>query len=113
MEELQRKCVRHVRKPLSKSLLQEVKAAEAQKEKEVKGEGVEDEVKIKEEEEKVVVKEEEAKEKEREALTKDAKGENRDWKRNGMWPSPRVWMVFDVLLQMSGGWSGLTPRSRC
>ena len=54
MEELQRKCVRHVRKPLSKSLLQEVKAAEAQKEKEVKGEGVEDEVKIKEEEEKLV-----------------------------------------------------------
>ena len=38
-EELQRKCVKHVRKPLSKALLQEIKAAEAQKaEQDVKNE---------------------------------------------------------------------------
>ncbi|OAX39133.1 hypothetical protein K503DRAFT_769766 [Rhizopogon vinicolor AM-OR11-026] len=33
LEELQRKCLKHVRKPLSKSMLEEVKAAEAEKEK--------------------------------------------------------------------------------
>src|SRR6266436_2304559 len=31
LEELQRKCLKHVRKPLSKMLLEEVKAAEAEK----------------------------------------------------------------------------------
>lgn len=67
VEELQRKCVKHVRKPLSKSLLQEIKAAEAQKaEKDVKTEG-----------ESV-----EEKEKEKETSTKE-KSESRDWKRNG------------------------------
>ena len=72
VEELQRKCVRHVRKPLSKSLLQEIKAAEAQKaEKEPKAEG-----------ENVDEKE---KEKDKEQAVKD-KAENRDWKRNGMFP---------------------------
>ncbi|KAI0347426.1 hypothetical protein BDW22DRAFT_1322672 [Trametopsis cervina] len=67
VEELQRKCVMHVRKPLSKALLQEIKAAEALKaEKDVK-------------------KEDEAEkegDKEKEAPVKD-KPESRDWKRNG------------------------------
>lgn len=69
LEELQRKCVKHVRKPMSKALLQEVKAAEAEKaEKEQRAEGEGDE--------------EKPKEKEKDASTKD-KSENRDWKRNG------------------------------
>lgn len=63
LEELQRKCLRHVRKPLSKSLLEEVKAAETEK--------AEKEKKEKEEE-----KETEP------VVTKPA--ESRDWKRNGM-----------------------------
>lgn len=63
-EELQRKCVRHVRKPLSKMLLEEVKAAEALKaEKEVKTEEATEEKKEKE-------------------TTSKEKAENRDWKRN-------------------------------
>lgn len=81
LEELQRKCVKHVRKPLSKVLLQELKAAEAQKiekEKEAKPNGEEDTKDgIKEEED---TKEQE---KVREAPVRDAKTENRDWKRNG------------------------------
>lgn len=64
VEELQRKCVKHVRKPLSKALLQEIKAAEAQKaEQDVKREDEGD--------------------KEKEAVSKE-KTESRDWKRNGM-----------------------------
>ena len=62
---MQRKCVKHVRKPLSKALLQEIKAAEAQKaEQDVKNE------------------EEGDKEKEKDIPPKE-KTENRDWKRNG------------------------------
>lgn len=81
VEELQRKCVKHVRKPLSKSLLQEVKAAEAQKlEKDVKTEGEDEKEGDKEKEAKDKEKE---KEKEKEAPSKDGKTENRDWKRNG------------------------------
>lgn len=67
VEELVRKCVKHMRKPLSKSLLQEVKAAEnlkAENPTEADGENVEE------------------KEKKAEAPSKD-KSENRDWKRNG------------------------------
>lgn len=67
IEELQRKCVKHVRKPLSKSLLQEIKAAEAQK------------TEPKAEDENA---DEREREKEKEPTPKD-KSENRDWKRNG------------------------------
>jgi hypothetical protein len=70
VEELQRKCVKHVRKPLSKSLLQEIKAAEAQKtekEPEAEGENVD----------------EKEKDRGRELPVKE-KTENRDWKRNGI-----------------------------
>ena len=61
MEELQRKCIKHVRKPLSKTMLQELQAAEAQK-----AEQAEDGATVKKEE-----------------GVKD-KTEGRDWKRNGM-----------------------------
>ncbi|KAH9951831.1 hypothetical protein B0H21DRAFT_193892 [Amylocystis lapponica] len=67
LEELQRKCVKHVRKPLSKMLLQEVKAAEAQKaekDQTVVGEGGEEKPKPKE------------------PLVKEKANEGRDWKRN-------------------------------
>ena len=65
LEELQRKCIRHMRKPLSKMMLQELQAAEAQK-----AEQAEDGTDVPKEKE-VVVKE---------------KAEVRDWKRNGAWP---------------------------
>ena len=61
-----RKCVKHVRKPLSKSLLQEIKATEGQKPEtpaEADGENAEEKEK-------------------KEAHSKD-KTEYRDWKRNG------------------------------
>ncbi|KAL4241397.1 ARS2 family protein [Abortiporus biennis] len=65
-EELQRKCVKHVRKPMSKTLLQEVKAAEVQKaERDIKTEDN--------------VPKDNDKEKEKE---KEKQSENRDWKRN-------------------------------
>jgi hypothetical protein len=68
LEELQRKCLKHVRKPLSKMLLEEVKAAEAEKAEKVK-----DDVEDVEKEEK----------KEKETPLKERAGDNRDWKRNG------------------------------
>lgn len=68
LEELQRKCLKHARKPLSKMLLEEVKAAEAEKA----------------EKEKEKVKEEDVeKEKQKELPMKEKPAENRDWKRNG------------------------------
>ncbi|TFY69491.1 hypothetical protein EVJ58_g373 [Rhodofomes roseus] len=66
VEELQRKCVKHVRKPMSKTLLEEVKAAEA-----AQAQKVEEEQKVKGEGE----------EKPKDASGKE-KSENRDWKRN-------------------------------
>lgn len=65
LEELQRKCLKHVRKPLSKSMLEEVKAAETEK--------AEKEKREKEEEKETEI-----------ATTKPA--ESRDWRRNGMHP---------------------------
>ena len=68
LEELQRKCLKHVRKPLSKMLLEEVKAAEAEKaekEKEVDDDDVE-------------------KDEKKESPVKERAGDNRDWKRNGV-----------------------------
>lgn len=59
LEELQRKCLQHVRKPLSKSLLEEVKAAEAEKEKKERDD-----------------------DKESDAPLPPKPTENRDWKRN-------------------------------
>ena len=69
VEELQRKCVKHLRKPMSKMLLQEVQAAEASKaDKEPK---VEEGVEVA---------------KDRDASAAKEK-ENRDWKRNGTYNS--------------------------
>ncbi len=66
LEELQRKCIKHIRKPMSKMLLQEVQAAEAQK--------VDNDVKVEDNSEPAP--------KEKDSSAKDK--ENRDWKRNGM-----------------------------
>ncbi|KII96062.1 hypothetical protein PLICRDRAFT_694151 [Plicaturopsis crispa FD-325 SS-3] len=60
LEELQRKCLKHVRKPMSKTLLEEVKAAEKEKE----------------EREKIKVDDDEA------PQVKEKPAETRDWKRN-------------------------------
>lgn len=65
VEELQRKCVKHVRKPMSKALEEEVKAAEAAQAQKVE----EDKTKVDED-------------KPKEVVSKD-KLESRDWKRNG------------------------------
>ncbi|TFK43085.1 hypothetical protein BDQ12DRAFT_674366 [Crucibulum laeve] len=75
-EELQRKCLKHARKPLSKMLLDELKA-EAEK--------AEKEKKMEEDEKDSVKKEEDEKEKEKvKEVKKDTRDsrENRDWKRN-------------------------------
>jgi hypothetical protein len=66
VEELQRKCIQHRRKPLSKMLLEEVKLAEAEKAEKEKNANGDD------------------KDKEPSA-TKEVKekNDNRDWKRNG------------------------------
>ena|SRR6202790_435890 len=71
LEELQRKCLKHVRKPLSKMLLEKIKAAEAEK--------VEKEKQVKDDDE-VVEKDEK---KEKESPVRERANENRDWKRNG------------------------------
>ncbi|KAI0356500.1 hypothetical protein OH77DRAFT_1423431 [Trametes cingulata] len=64
VEELQRKCVKHLRKPMSKMLLQEVQAEAQKAEKDPKAEdGVETA-------------------KEKEVNIKEKTSENRDWKRN-------------------------------
>lgn len=70
--------MKHVRKPPSKSLLQEAKAAEALKtEKDQNGDG-------EDEKDGGTLKEEP---REKEVPPKDAKAENRDWKRNGTFRS--------------------------
>ena len=76
VEELQRKCVKHVRKPLSKSLLLELKAAEAQKGEKEGADGGEGDKENRQKEE------QREKDKEKDA-PKDGKAESRDWKRNG------------------------------
>jgi len=67
LEELQRKCLKHDRKPLSKTLLEEVKAAEAEKA---------------EKEKKVTEDDKEKDVTEKESPVKEKTNENRDWKRN-------------------------------
>jgi hypothetical protein len=77
LEELQRKCLKHARKPLSKMLLEELKAAEAEKERKVKDE---DNITVDDDKEK-------SKERERESNGKQGSGkhnDSRDWKRNGL-----------------------------
>ncbi|ETW84534.1 hypothetical protein HETIRDRAFT_35037 [Heterobasidion irregulare TC 32-1] len=78
LEELQRKCIMHVRKPLSKALKDEIKAAEADKA-------------AKDEEQEV------DKEKEKDNPTKPADG--RDWKRNDErwleWLDSKIALLID------------------
>ena len=69
LEELQRKCLKHARKPLSKAQLEGMKAADA--------ENAEKEKKSKEED---ADKEKEVK---KESTTKGST-DNKDWKRNGL-----------------------------
>jgi hypothetical protein len=86
LEELQRKCLKHARKPLSQSLLDEVKAEaeKAEKEKKDKDEEMEDVETVEKEKEKDVKKE---------GQWRD-RNENRDWKRNGLCPVMRIMMAF-------------------
>ncbi|KAF9815549.1 hypothetical protein IEO21_04549 [Rhodonia placenta] len=90
IEELQRKCVKHVRKPMSKALLQEVRAAEAQRaEREQRAEGEGDEEKLKEKD-----------------VSSKEKSENRDWKRNDeRWLE---WLDSKVALLINR--NGVDPR---
>jgi hypothetical protein len=76
LEELQRKCLKHARKPLSKSLLDEVKAEaeKAEKENRNKDDEMEDAEPVEKEKEKDM---------KREGQGRD-RNENRDWKRNGL-----------------------------
>lgn len=75
IEELQRKCVKHLRKPLSKMLLQELKVAEAEKaEKADKTQTAEGDGEQEQEQDKP---------KDKDTSAKDKSNENRDWKRNG------------------------------
>lgn len=90
LEELQRKCLKHARKPLSKALLDEVKAAEAEK--------VVKEIQDKDEEmeeAEVVEKEKEKDAPKKEATGKDRPNDNRDWKRNGVYLHTIFWMHID------------------
>ncbi|KAM5534897.1 hypothetical protein V8D89_011452 [Ganoderma adspersum] len=88
VEELQRKCVKHLRKPMSKMLLQEVQAAEASKD---------------DKEPKVEESVEAAKERDVSAAKEK---ENRDWKRNDErwleWLDSKVALLIDR--------SGVDPR---
>ncbi|KZT12870.1 uncharacterized protein LAESUDRAFT_689788 [Laetiporus sulphureus 93-53] len=81
LEELQRKCVKHVRKPMSKALLQEVKAAEEKAEQEQRAQAEGDDEK-----------------KEKEVAIKE-KTESRDWKRNDErwleWLDSKIALLID------------------
>ena len=75
LEELQRKCLKHARKPLSKMLLEELKTLEAEK--------AEKERKSKDDDNDMVDDDKEKKEKE--SNGKQGKyNDSRDWKRNGL-----------------------------
>lgn len=72
LEELQRKCVKHVRRPLTEVMIDELKTAEAEREK------------VKKDEDDKPSYEGDAEEKNK-TKDKDIKRvENRDWRRNGM-----------------------------
>lgn len=87
-EELQRKCIKHVRRPMSKLLLEE----EREKEEKEAQAAKEDTVKPKEEEDVKMDGDEEAvKGSEVETKAKPSM-ENRDWKRNGEL-SPMLWLM--------------------
>ena len=83
---------------MSKTLLAEVKAAEAQKaekEQHIEGEG------------------EQEKPSEKESSSKDKQTENRDWKRNGACLEFVSRLHSLIVPQMSAGSSGSTQKLRC
>ncbi|KDR74495.1 hypothetical protein GALMADRAFT_250472 [Galerina marginata CBS 339.88] len=88
LEELQRKCLKHDRKPLSKMLLEEMKAAEAEKERKVKEEDKDMAVDVVDDKGKVKEKE-----------NGKSKHDNRDWKRNDErwleWLDSKVALLID------------------
>lgn len=99
-EELQRKCIKHERKPLSKALLEEIKAAEeaAEVEKQKEQERTENGTPFKQED----GDEEKEKEPEKTTAAKDKPTETRDWKRNGMHTPPDRrcscrWLMFVIV----------------
>ncbi|KAI0771991.1 hypothetical protein BD413DRAFT_604124 [Trametes elegans] len=81
VEELQRKCVQHLRKPMSKMLLQEVQAEAQKAEKDVKVEEGADAAK------------------EKAAPAREKPAENRDWKRNDErwleWLDSKIALLID------------------
>lgn len=78
VEELQRKCLKHERKPLSKALLEDIKAAEAEKAEKEKKDQAEDKDMVDD------TGDDKVKIKEREKENGRAKHDPRDWKRNGL-----------------------------
>lgn len=101
LEELQRKCLKHTRKPLSKSLLDEVKAEaeKAEKDKKDKDEEMDDVETSEKEKEKDVKKE---------GQWRD-RNENRDWKRNDeRWLE---WLDNKIALLINR--DGVDPRDYC
>lgn len=87
-----------MRKPLSKALIEEVKAAELEKAERMDetGDGEKDDRKDKD-------------------TKKDGYGKDRDWKRNGRLLRLSCFgtITQEILSQTSGGWIGLIPRSPC
>lgn len=96
LEELQRKCIMHVRKPLTKAMKEEIARAaavgDAGKDKEVKDEDMKEEDTKQEDEkdgeqnggEKIEKGEEKEKEGKKDAMLKERSGEaSRNWQRNG------------------------------
>ncbi|KAH9483110.1 Serrate RNA effector molecule-like protein [Psilocybe cubensis] len=100
LEELQRKCLKHERKPLSKALLEELKLAEAEKEKKNQEQDQDKEMPVDGAEDKTKVKE---KEKENGKVKHDS----RDWKRNDeRWLE---WLDSKVALLINR--DGVDPRA--
>jgi hypothetical protein len=105
MEELQRRCIRHERRPLSKALKEEIRE---QEEKE-RAKKLEEETK----ESGAAEGEEALKERDGEGMGAEEKKESREWKRNGglaWWQASRI--VRLCMVQTSAGWTGWTARSR-
>jgi hypothetical protein len=90
VEELQRKCLKHERKPLSKALLEEIRVAEVEK--------AEKERKVKEEEDKEMEDTSDDKSKVKEKENGRAKHDPRDWKRNGVFSFCSRWQALLIYI---------------
>lgn len=88
LEELQRKCLKHVRKPLPKALQEEVKTANIEEEDGVKDEDMEPDAG-------------------RSKVKPKEKNDSKDWKRNGMWDNIDIeWWKTLQFSQMIVGLNG-------